>query len=230
MCVVKIMRKYDKIMIGRAAGNAAAGNAAAASDVKLRRSGGGGGAGAYEGIAGTTEHVLITNDVLRVVCGYRFAKLETIDNDLQNMDALFAGAFAHGNRALAQVGLLIEQRPPFSWATFDTGVRIGVILVLSIWLLWGMFVDTSFNPTGPIAAVAAAVPMYRGVGCLILAIWLWGVQLFVFSTARVNYMLLFQCDPRTSLSYRDVFRYASSLTIMYLCNVLLVGAGSLCWC
>jgi EXS family len=205
LCVVKVMRKYDALEGG------GGGDASAADD---ERSSGGASSSSSSGA------------VLSIAAGLSFGDFTAIDASIDAAEALYAGLFTGGQRGLARVGLLVESRPAFNWGMFDAGVRVGVMLILATWLGWNVLVDI-VQPTpgenASAAAVHAAAPVFRGVGCLILVVWLWGAQLWVWTKAHVNYMLLFDSDPRTSLDYRVVLREASSMTIWFLSALLLVG-------
>eukprot|EP01133_Synstelium_polycarpum_P008021 gene8021-9424_t len=67
----------------------------------------------------------------------------------------------------------------------------------------------------------SVVPIFRGVGIPILAVWFWGVNVFIWDKQRVNYTLIFGFDPRTTVCHRRIFKTASFLTAIWLMMFLL---------
>ena len=42
----------------------------------------------------------------------------------------------------------------------------------------------------------------QGLGCLVILGWMWGINLYVWSTFRINYLYIFELDPRVTLNYK----------------------------
>jgi hypothetical protein len=191
LCVVKLVEKFDKLAAAAAVG------------------------------AGVAPAPRVSEEVMGIVAGLSIGDMGPVNGAIDEAEAEFAAFFTRGRRPLARVALLVEQRAPFSWGVFDTGVHIGVLVMLCVWALWDVLVDADLRGALSTTAFHAVVPIYRGLGCLLLVVWLWAVQLFVWNQGRVNYMLLFDSDPRSSLDYRTVFREASSMTVWFLCDFIL---------
>ena len=56
---------------------------------------------------------------------------------------------------------------------------------------------------------------------MILAGWCWGVNVYVWTRYRINYLYLFDLDPRFTLRANEVFRIALDASIVFLANFLL---------
>lgn len=107
--------------------------------------------------------------------------------------------------------------------------------LLLVWVLWDCTVDAETRPFPDQAEeqLQAVVPVYRFMGCLILLVWCWGFNVWVWTKARINYMyaappcgacvcvymcvgwrpphpvlwhtrFLFESDHETSLSFTEV--------------------------
>lgn len=74
----------------------------------------------------------------------------------------------------------------------DTGLssRCGAVCLLLVWVLWDCTVDAETRPFPDQAEeqLQAVVPVYRFMGCLILLVWCWGFNVWVWTKARINYM------------------------------------------
>ena len=101
---------------------------------------------------------------------------------------------------------------------FLLGFRFGMCILLFCWVLWDVVIDFWYNQYEADAEAAAQLerithkchtssadknisiaaqwfekdfPVYRGMGSLIAWLWLWGVCLFVWTHARINYLFMF---------------------------------------
>jgi hypothetical protein len=66
----------------------------------------------------------------------------------------------------------------------------------------------------------AAFPIYRGCGLLLLAIWLWGCAVYVFSLFRINHVFILDADERTTMKFVDIFQFAAALTLFYMGSIV----------
>jgi hypothetical protein len=63
--------------------------------------------------------------------------------------------------------------------------------------------------------------LWQGMGCFVLLGWLWGVNLYIWSAFRINYIYIFELDPRFHMSHKHVFEQCTSVTIVFFVNFLL---------
>lgn len=108
------------------------------------------------------------------------------------------------------------------WRDFEGGILVGVLAVFGVWVLFDCLVDVP-RQSDAVAQrmLEAAWPAYRAIGCFVALLWLWGVLLFVWGRARVNYTFILDSDPRTAMDYVAVWREASKLTIALFASFLL---------
>ena len=93
-----------------------------------------------------------------------------------------------------------------------------VVAVLQ--LIWDMAVDLPRHSMLPEyhSALARAIPVYRGIGCMLLIPWLWACNLIVWRKFRINYMYVLDCDVKVSQPPRRVGpgRRAAAIVAMTL--------------
>jgi len=135
-----------------------------------------------------------------------------------------------------------------SVAPFLLGFRFGICLLLVCWILWDVVVDFwiiqqkggeeaaaqlhrithECHPSYDDKNISIAsqwfekdFPVYRGMGSLVLWLWCWGVCLYVWNHARINYLFMMELDPRITATYTDVWSSASTLTIVLLTSLII---------
>ncbi len=100
-----------------------------------------------------------------------------------------------------------------------------VASVLAFWLMFDVASDGELQ-SGSIASHArdsyqSVLPIYRGVGCLILLWWCYGVNCWVWTRYRIAYLALFELDARTHMPYPVVFEHCVNVTLGFEINLLL---------
>ena len=124
-------------------------------------------------------------------------------------------------RSQARALLFTHQQQPTSWSTFDRGLRFGITLLLFFWVLWDCVVDARIRPQYPVEWVQSVLPVYRGIGVLLLLEWGWGCNLYIWDKYRINYMQLLELDTRSTMTYAEVFDEATTASMMFLANFLI---------
>jgi len=72
-----------------------------------------------------------------------------------------------------------------------------------------------------------AFPVFRACGGLLLVHWFWAVSVYVWNRYRINYIYLFEFDPRIVLSPLTIIENVTDQTLVYLILMLLYyKAGS----
>jgi xenotropic and polytropic retrovirus receptor 1 len=133
---------------------------------------------------------------------------------LAALQDLFAQLFTDGDVGIAKVELLVRKSKQLDWELLNLGLRGGCAFLLLVWVVWDLVIDGPRRPVDPHnqTSLQRAVPVYRGIGCLVLIPWLWACNTLVWRKARVNYMYLLDCDARVAQSPRKVFGLALVLT------------------
>jgi len=142
--------------------------------------------------------------VMPVVDGLAWVKDSALAVIITGLEAEFAEHFCQGDRTKARVELLMKHERKTNWIDFEAGMRYGAVCCLIVWALWDCLVDSTLQDTSASHQLEAAVPVYRATGCLILLVWCWGLDVYVWTRARVNYLFIFDADHEKSMSYQEV--------------------------
>ena len=65
------------------------------------------------------------------------------------------------------------------------------------------------------------LPIYRGIGCLLLLGWAWGLSLWVWGRYRINYTHILQLDLDVTYSAQTVWSVCTNHVILTLVNFLM---------
>lgn len=125
---------------------------------------------------------------------------------LTQVEQMYADVFTDGDTHIAHVEMLVRKSRPFDFRLLSMGIRIGVMLLLVIWVVWDIAVDLQRSQVldQHRKTLNDAVPVFRGVGCLVLIPWLWGSDVAVWRKLRINYMYVLDCDVRVTQPPRKV--------------------------
>ena len=66
-----------------------------------------------------------------------------------------------------------------------------------------------------------AFPVFRACGGLLLVHWFWGMSVYVWNRYRINYIFLFDFDPRIVDAPMMIFEDATDETLVFLILMLL---------
>lgn len=97
---------------------------------------------------------------------------------------------------------------------------MGMCSILSLWVCWDCVWGRLSRGESTIAG-RAAFPVFRGCGGLLLLQWFWGCSVYVWNRYRINYIYLFDFNPRIVLSPLSLFNDAVNDTLVFLICMLL---------
>ncbi len=100
------------------------------------------------------------------------------------------------------------------------GYRMGMCSILSLWVCWDCVWGRVSRGESTIAG-RAAFPVFRGCGGLLLLQWFWGCSVYVWTRYRINYIYLFDFNPRIVSSPISLFNDAVNDTLIFLICMLL---------
>lgn len=139
-----------------------------------------------------------------------------------DMELKYARWFCGGNIREAQGQMLPKKGDnlDMDWSQLRLGYRLGMCAILTIWICWdcvyGYMVDGHSTIGG-----RTGFPVFRGCGGLLLLHWFWGFSTFVWSRFRVNYIYLFDFDPRIVETPLSIIGDVVDETLVYLILMLL---------
>ena len=100
------------------------------------------------------------------------------------------------------------------------GYRLGMCSILAIWVcwdcVWGLVAEGNSTIGG-----RTAFPVFRGIGGLIFLHWFWGFSVYIWTRYRINYIFLFDFNPRIVDQPIKIFNDATDETLVFLILMLL---------
>jgi len=108
----------------------------------------------------------------------------------------------------------------WSWDTLTVGVLVGMCVPLAIFLI---LFAVGGDPVTHLAIPdwGYVLPVFRASGMPILALWLWGINLFIWHKSRINHTYIFELNPATALEYNQIIKMASFLSFIWLAMFVL---------
>eukprot|EP00546_Thalassionema_frauenfeldii_P015736 CAMPEP_0178913190 /NCGR_PEP_ID=MMETSP0786-20121207/10702_1 /TAXON_ID=186022 /ORGANISM="Thalassionema frauenfeldii, Strain CCMP 1798" /LENGTH=815 /DNA_ID=CAMNT_0020585899 /DNA_START=80 /DNA_END=2527 /DNA_ORIENTATION=+ len=137
-------------------------------------------------------------------------------------EKIYANWFCDGNILLARAQLLPKRNDglQMDWSQLRLGYRLGMCTILTLWVcwdcIWGLVRDHNSTIAG-----RDAFPVFRACGGLLLLHWFWGISVYVWTRYRINYIFLFDLNPRTVSSPVSIFNQAVDQTLVFLVIMLL---------
>jgi len=138
------------------------------------------------------------------------------------LEEIYAKWFCDGNVRSAHMQMLPKKGDGLQtdWSFFRLGYRLGCCSVLCFWVCWDCIWGSIAKGNSAIGS-RDAFPVFRGVAGLLLFHWFWGISTYIWSRYRVNYIFLFEFDPRTVRTPTTIFNSAVDQTIVYFLSMLL---------
>ena len=166
------------------------------------------------------------------------------------LEDLYASLFCNGSADIAKAELTMknpEYKVSVPRKAFRLGVRIGIVLLLLVWVVWDVIVDFTFVQHSDQAeqfgkchhsnADAGLVdgsadesmiirwfdkifPVYRGMLSLVLWLWCWAALLWAWHRNGINYLLMLGLDSSVTASVADTVWIAANFSIILLSSFL----------
>lgn len=151
-----------------------------------------------------------------------FHRNKAIELLLNRMEKVYADWFCFGNVREAQSKMLPKQGDilEMDWTQLRLGYRLGMATILTTWVcwdcVWGRVKDGNSTIGG-----REAFPVFRMSSCLVLLHWFWGISVFYWTRYRINYIYLFDFNPRFVRTPIMIFNDAVDETLVFLVLMLL---------
>ncbi len=138
------------------------------------------------------------------------------------MERLYANWFCDGDIREAQAQMLSKRGDGLmmDWTQLRLGYRLGMCSILALWVAWDCVWGQLSRDEVSIGG-RTAFPVFRGCFGLLAWHWFWGLSVYVWTRYRINYIYLFEFDPRNVDTPIDIFNDAVDETLVYLICMLL---------
>ena len=138
------------------------------------------------------------------------------------VETLFATWFYRKNIREARIELLPKKGDglEMDWSQLRLGYRMGMCAILMLWVcwdcIWGLVKDGHTTIGG-----RTAFPVFRGCGGLLLVHWFWAISVFIWRRYRINYIYLFDFNPKIVQTPMTILKCCVDETLVFLLLMLL---------
>lgn len=169
----------------------------------------------------TVKGVSLSSEVFETQL-QELGQCDDLIHDCQSIVACYADVFENGNEIQGKMQLIarMTDRPQDSALSFRLGFKNGVTLILFFFAVKAVVYDAQLIVSTASPHSTAAFKTYRFVFAIMIFVWLWGCNVWIWTHYRVNFVHIFQFDPRTRLTHRDIWSEASNLTIIFFLNLM----------
>ncbi|KAG5554259.1 hypothetical protein RHGRI_011952 [Rhododendron griersonianum] len=146
---------------------------------------------------------------LQVVKRSYFLSSDKVVRLMDEVESLFAKHFANNDRKKAMKFLKPHQHKDSHMLTFFVGLFTGCFVTL--FSVYGILAHLCgmFSPTT--SYMETIYPVFSMFALLSLHLFMYGCNLFLWKSSRINYNFIFEFQPSTALKYRDAFLICTSL-------------------
>ena len=136
-------------------------------------------------------------------------------------EKFYANWFCGGDVREAKAQMLVKRGDSLDmdWSQLQLGYRMGMCVILALWVFWDMVWGLVVKGRTTIGG-RHAFPVFRACGGLLLLQWFWGCSVFMWTRFRVNYIFLFDFNPRVVRTPLEIITDAVDNTLMYFCLML----------
>ncbi|KAG9446609.1 hypothetical protein H6P81_012737 [Aristolochia fimbriata] len=151
---------------------------------------------------------------LKVVKRSHFISSDKVVRLADEVESIFTKHFANNDRKKAMKYLRPRQHKESHMITFLVGLFTGCFVTLfSIYAILA-HLSGMFSSTTEAGYVETVYPIFSMFALLSLHIFLYGCNLFMWKSSRINYNFIFEFSPSNALKYRDVFLLCTSIMTM----------------
>lgn len=149
---------------------------------------------------------------------FSFYRRRSLKALMRETEHVFAVCFTEGHRTDAMKVLRVPtEKKSVGVATF----RFGFFLGISIALFTVCLYLTTVLDTRLLDKMRPGLIVYRMLWILVMMLWYWGVDMWVWTKHRVNYVFIFEFNPRRHVRYQHIFEAAAIFTFFLVTSLLI---------
>lgn len=151
-----------------------------------------------------------------------FHEGQAVEKLAAQYEAYYATWFCEGDIRAAHAQMLPKRGDglEMDWSQLRLGYRMGMCAVLALWVcwdsVWGLVADGNSTIGG-----RSAFPVFRACGGILLLQWFWGTSVFIWTRYRINYIYLFDFNPKIVATPLGIFEEAVDNTLVFMMLMLL---------
>ncbi|OAY28126.1 phosphate transporter PHO1 [Manihot esculenta] len=148
---------------------------------------------------------------LKAVKRSHFISSDKVVRLMDEVESLFTKHFSNNDRKKAMKFLRPQQRKESHMVTFLIGLSTGCFLSLFSVYAFLAYMAGIFSPNVRRSYVETIYPVFSVFALLSLHLFMYGCNLFMWKSTRINYNFIFEFQPSTALKYRDAFLISTTL-------------------
>ncbi|KAI3469794.1 hypothetical protein Pfo_026457 [Paulownia fortunei] len=148
---------------------------------------------------------------LKVVKRSHFISSDKVVRLMDEVESLFTQHFANNDRKKAMKFLRPQQHKDSHMVTFFVGLFTGSFVTLfSVYAILA-HLSGMFSPGTEASYMETVYPIFSMFALLSLHLFMYGCNLFMWKSTRINYNFIFEFQPSTALKYREAFLICTCL-------------------
>ncbi|XP_062167299.1 phosphate transporter PHO1 [Alnus glutinosa] len=124
---------------------------------------------------------------------------------MDDVESIFTKHFANNDRKRAMKFLRPQQPKTSHMLTFFVGLFTGCFVCLFIIYAFLAHLSGIFSSSESHIYMNIVYPVFSIIALLSLHLFMYGCNLFMWKSTRINYNFIFEFSPNTSLKYKDAF-------------------------
>ncbi|KAL5781664.1 hypothetical protein ACOSP7_006693 [Xanthoceras sorbifolium] len=142
---------------------------------------------------------------LQVVKRSHFISSDKVVRLMDEVESIFTKHFANNERKKAMKFLRPQQQKDSHMVTFFVGLFTGCFVSLfSVYAILAHLAGI-FSANSEVSYMETVYPVFSVFALLCLHLFMYGCNLFMWRSKRINYNFIFEFSPSTALKYRDAF-------------------------
>jgi len=130
---------------------------------------------------------------------------------IRDIEEVFSRCFHQGNKKEAMQKLRVpKERQRVGKSVFRLGIYMGLVLALVCYITYVLIYYRHAN----FPHFSSVVIVYRAVGLIVLIMWGWAVDMFVWTRNKINYVFIFEFETRKHIRYQNIFEAAALMTLL----------------
>lgn len=166
---------------------------------------------------------------LQVVKRSHFISSDKVVRLMDEVESIFTKHFANNDRKKAMKFLRPQQHKESHMVTFFVGLFTGCFV--SLFCVYAILAHLSgiFSANTEAAYMETVYPVFSVFALLCLHLFMYGCNLFMWKSTRINYNFIFEFSPNTALKYRDAFllctTFMTAVVAAMVVHLLLRASG-----
>ncbi|XP_027166874.1 phosphate transporter PHO1 [Coffea eugenioides] len=148
---------------------------------------------------------------LKMVKESHFISSDKVVRLMDEVESLFTQHFANNDRKKAMKFLRPQQNKDSHMVTFFVGLFTGSFVTLFTVYAILAHISGMFSPRSEKDYMETVYPVFSMFALLSLHLFMYGCNLFLWKSTRINHNFIFELQPNTALKYRDAFLICTSL-------------------